>query len=77
MRWLSCSMVMMSFDELSKTGLRNLSSTLMRIEEGSQVQFGVPSSNFISLRFGAIRTATYIASDNFNQATLSSRKDGK
>jgi hypothetical protein len=70
-------MVMMSFDELSKMGLRNLSSTLTGIDEGSQVQFGVPSRNFAFLRFGAIRTAMYITSDNFNQATLSSRKGGK
>ena len=77
MRWLSRSMLMKSFDELSKMGLRNLSSTLTGIDEGSQVQFGVPSCNFVPLRFGAIRTATYITNDNFNQATLSSRKGGK
>ena len=76
-RWLSCSMAMMSFDELSKTGLRNLSSTLTAIDEGLQVQFMVPSSNFVFLRFGAIRTATYVANDNLNQATLSSRKGRK
>ena len=69
-------MAMMSFDELSKTGLRNLSSTLTGIDEGSQMQLGVPSNNFV-LRFGAIRTATHITSDNFNHATLSSRKGGE
>jgi hypothetical protein len=70
-------MAMMSFDELSKTGLRNLSSTLTGIDEGSQMQVGVPSSNFVFLRFGDIRTAMYVANDNFNQTTFSYRKGRK
>ena len=69
-------MVTMSFDELSKMGLRSVSWTLTGIHEGLQVQFGVPSGNFVFRRFNAFRTPTYVTSDNFD-LTLSSITGGK
>ena len=49
---------------------------LTRIDEGSQVQFGVPLGHFVFRRFNGFRTATYVTGDNFDLA-LSSITGGK
>ena len=55
------------FDELSETGLRSaVSETLTKRNDGSQVQFGVPSSNFVFPRFNRLRVAKQVSSDDFD-----------
>ena len=55
------------FDELSETGLRNaVSETLTKRNDGSQVQFEVPSSNFVFPRFNRLRVAKHVSSDDFD-----------
>jgi hypothetical protein len=60
----------MIFDELSETGLRSaVSETLTERDDGSQVQFAVPSGDFVFLRFSGLRAAMHISSDNLDVST--------
>jgi hypothetical protein len=47
------------------------------MDEGSQEQFGVPSGNFVFVRFDALGMATYVTNNNFNPTKLSFRTGRK